>query len=371
MTDARKKTAFYTDERTFWHSTGVQALYIPIGGWVQPPTGSYGADTPDSKRRIVNLATASGLVDHLALPKSEPVTREDLLRVHPANYIDRFKEVSDAGGGDLGELAPFSKGGYEIALISAGLAKSAVDDAVTGVAKNAYALSRPAGHHCMPDTPMGFCLLANIPIAIEAARAKHRLSRVVVVDWDVHHGNGTQAIYYDRNDTLTVSIHQDRCFPPGYSGYEDRGEGEGAGFNLNVPLPAGCGHEAYVYAFDRVIVPALERYKPELIVVANGLDANAIDPLARMLLHSETYRALTQRMIDTANSLCEGRLALVHEGGYSEAYVPFCGHAVLETLSGVRTAVEDPELAMFEAWQPDARVINFQKQLIDEIAGAI
>lgn len=365
------KTGFYTDERTFWHSTGVQSLFIPIGDWVQPPTGSYGADTPDSKRRLLNLARVSGLTAELTMPESLPVTWEEMQLVHPASYLERFKATSDAGGGDLGMLAPFSKGGFEIAQVSAGLARTAIDDVLSGRVENAYALCRPAGHHCLADMSMGFCLLANIPIAIEAARRKHGLSRVAVVDWDVHHGNGTQSIYYDRADTLTISIHQDRCFPPGYGGAEDRGEGVGLGYNLNIPLPAGSGHEAYIYAFEKLVLSALEQYRPELIVVASGLDANAVDPLARMLLHSDSFRQMTTMIKDAAARLCDGRLVIVHEGGYSEAYVPFCGQGLLEALSGETTAVADPELEFFRLQQPSERVVAFQKQLIDEMVAAL
>lgn len=361
------RTGFYTDERTFWHATGMQALFLPVGDWVQPPNGTAGADTPDSKRRLLNLAHASGLTRKLTLPEAIPATVEDVCRVHPRDYIDRFKATSDAGGGDLGHLAPFSKGGYEIAMLSCGLAIAAVDDVLSGKVDNAYALCRPAGHHCLADTPMGFCLLANIPIAIEAAKARHGISRVAVVDWDVHHGNGTQSIFYDRADVLTISIHQDRCFPPGYSGAEDRGEGAGLGYNLNVPLPAGAGHDAYVQAFDDIVVPALDDFKPELIIVASGLDANSVDPLARMLLHSESYRLLTQKMLDAAARLCGGKLVVVHEGGYAEAYVPFCGHALLEALSGERTAVVDPVLEMAEAWQPGPEAAAFHRQWIDRL----
>jgi acetoin utilization deacetylase AcuC-like enzyme len=144
---------------------------------------------------------------------------------------------------------------------------------------------------------MGFCLLANIPIATEAAKARHGLAGVAAVDWDVHHGNGTQAIFYDRDDVLTISIHHDRCFPPGYTGLDDRGEGAGFGPNLNVLLPAGSGHETYLPAIERIVIPALKRYKPDLIVVASGLDANAVDSLARQLLHSYSFRAMTAPMV--------------------------------------------------------------------------
>lgn len=361
-------TAFFFNERCFWHSTGVQALFIPLDSWVQPPAGSYGADTPDSKRRLLSLAQVSGLIDRLDTPRAAAATRAELLRIHPADYLDRFEAASAAGGGDLGQLAPFSKGGFEIACLSAGLAIAALDTVVTGTHRNAYALCRPAGHHCLPDMPMGFCLLANIPIAVEAVRARHGVGKVAILDWDVHHGNGTQAIYYERGDTLTLSIHQDRCFPPGYGGAEDRGAGAGQGANLNVPLPAGSGHETYLRALDRIILPAIEAFAPELIVVASGLDANALDPLARMLLHSETYRAMTERVMALADRVCGGRLAVVHEGGYAEAYVPFCGHALIEALSGTRTGVEDPELGMFTAWQPGPRAQGFQDQWVDDLA---
>lgn len=364
-------THFYTDERTFWHSTGVQALFLPIGDWVQPPTGSYGADTPDSKRRILNLIRASGLDSKIKISSADHVTREDMLRIHPSSYIDAFKKLSDEGGGELGLFAPFSKGGFEIATLSAGLAKTAVDAVLSGTARNAYALCRPAGHHCLAEHSMGFCLLANIPIAIEAARAKHGLSRVAVLDWDVHHGNGTQSIYYDRGDVLTISIHQDRCFPPGYSGFEERGTGAGAGCNLNVPLPAGSGHDTFLYALDKLVIPALRAYQPELIVIASGLDANAVDPLARMMLHSDSYRAMTRRMMDVADELCGGRLVVVHEGGYAEAYVPFCGQAIVETLSGTDPIVSDPELEFFSAQQPGERMLAFHRTLIDEMAAAL
>ncbi|MEM1090657.1 MAG: class II histone deacetylase [Pseudomonadota bacterium] len=362
-------THFYSDERTFWHSTGVQALFMPIGDWVEPPAGSYGADTPGSKRRIVNLIRASGLDQVVSVRSAKPATRDDLLRVHPAKYLDEFKALSDENGGELGVFAPFSKGGFEIASLSTGLAIAALEAVTTGEADNAYALCRPAGHHCLAEEPMGFCLFANIPIAIEAMKARHGVERVAVVDWDVHHGNGTQAIYYERGDVLTISLHQDRCFPPGYSGFEDRGAGAGEGANLNIPLPAGSGHECYLYAMEKLVIPALDAHTPDLIVVASGLDANAVDPLARQMLYGESYRAMTSMMMETADRLCGGKLAIVHEGGYAEAYVPFCGQAIVEALSGSEPLVEDPETEFFGAQQPGDRALAFQKDWVDDLVG--
>ncbi|AZI37205.1 hypothetical protein NT2_01_03180 [Caenibius tardaugens NBRC 16725] len=360
-------TGFYTEERTFWHCVGMQALFLPVGGWVQPPSGVAGADTPDAKRRLLSLVQASGLIDRLDVRKSTPVSGEEMLRVHTARYLEEFARVSAAGGGDIGDYAPFSAGGYDIARISAGLARTAIDDVVAGAVTNAYALCRPAGHHCLPDRSMGFCLLCNIPIAIEAARAKHGLGRVAVVDWDVHHGNGTQAVYQERADTLTISLHQENCFPPGYSGAEDRGTGAGEGFNLNIPLPPGTGDDGYRYALDRLVVPALEAFQPELIVIASGLDAGGADPMARMLAHSDTFRAMTTRMREVAQNLCGGRLVMVHEGGYSEALIPFMGLAIVEALSGHRTAVVDPSLDILIPQQPGPAMTAFVRNRIDEL----
>jgi acetoin utilization deacetylase AcuC-like enzyme len=366
----QKRTAFFHDERCLWHSGGMHALIMPVGGWVQPPSGAGHAESPDSKRRFKSLLDVSGLSERVAVRSAPLATEEDLLRIHPRDYLHRFKALSDAGGGDLGKLSPFGRGGYEIAQLSAGLATKAVDAVLRDEHRNAYVLSRPPGHHCLPDEPMGFCLLANIPVAIEAARAAHRIERIAVVDWDVHHGNGTQSIFYERPDVLTISVHQDKCFPFGYSGEGERGTGAGSGYNYNIPLQPGGGHDSYIYAFERIVVPILDRYRPELLVVASGLDANAVDPLARMQAHSETFRALTRMMMDVADKHCQGRVVAVHEGGYAEAYVPFCGHAIVEQLAGESLGVEDPFLEIFQAQQPGPRFDGFQRQLLDELAVA-
>ncbi len=362
-------TAFYHDEKTLWHVPGgLHALFLPVGGWVQPMSGSGMAESPDSKRRIKSLMDASGLTDRLDVRSAPMATEEDLARVHDIAYLRRFKELSDAGGGDLGEVAPFGRGSYEIAKLSAGLAKAAMDGVLRGEHANAFAMSRPPGHHCLREHSMGFCLINNIAVAIEAMKAQHGLGRVAVIDWDVHHGNGTQQIFYDRPDVLTMSLHQEGCFPPGYSGAEDRGEGPGLAFNVNIPLLAGGGHESYMYAFERMVLPIIDRYRPELIVVASGLDANGVDPLARMQLHPGSFRAMTRMVKELAARHCGGKLVIVHEGGYSEACVPFCGLAVIEELSGHRTAVQDPFSEFFTLQQPGERFMALQRQLIDEMA---
>lgn len=233
-------TAFFSDERCFWHGGGNYAFVLPVEGLVQPIFGGL-PENPETKRRLKNLMEVTGLMGSLDCRSAAPASREALLRVHPAAYLDAFKAASDAGGGELGLRTPFGKGGYEIAALSAGLATEALRAVVTGEVQNAYALSRPPGHHALPDWPNGFCLINNIAVAIRAAQAEGHVRRVAVVDWDVHHGNGTEAIFYDDPDVLTISLHQERNYPLDSGASEDRGHAAGLGFNINLPLPPGLG----------------------------------------------------------------------------------------------------------------------------------
>ena len=274
--------------------------------------------------------------------------------IHPSEFIDEFKRISDAGGGETGQRAPYGLGGYEIATQSAGLAKAALFDVLDGKCLNSYALSRPPGHHCTRDWQNGFCLLANIAIAVEAAFAAKKARKIAVLDWDVHHGNGTEAIFYDRADVLTISIHQDRNYPVDTGAFSDRGEGAGAGFNLNLPLPPGTGHKGYLDVMERLIIPQIQSFNPDAIVVACGFDAAAFDPLGRMLAGVDTFRAITKMLKTLANSICAGRLVLVHEGGYSETYVPFCGHAVVAELAESPIDAPDAFAELLRKRQPDA-----------------
>ena len=361
-------TGFYWDERCFWHAGGNYAFTMPIGGMVQPLAAGGLPENPETKRRLKNLMDVSGLTKQLDVRTAPEATREALARVHPASYLDEFKAMSDAGGGELGRRTPFAQGGYEIAALSAGLAVDAVDAVASGQLTNAYSLSRPPGHHCLPDFPNGFCLLANIAIAIEAAQAKGMAKRVVVLDWDVHHGNGTEAIYYDRDDVLTISLHQEGNYPLDTGAVEDRGRGAGEGCNINLPMFAGSGHTAYMHAMERVVIPAIEAFKPDMIIVACGFDAAMVDPLARMQATAETFAEMTRAIKATAERLCDGKLVLVHEGGYSEFYVPFCGHAVIAALADVENTAEDIMKPGFDVRQPTAKFDAFLRQDIDEKA---
>lgn len=347
-------TGFFWDERCFWHAGGNYALTLPVGGMVQPMAAGGLAESPETKRRLKNLMEVTGLIRELDVRTAAQASRDDLLRVHPAPYLDEFKQVSDAGGGELGLRTPFGTGGFEIAALSAGLARDAVLAVLRGELDNAYALTRPPGHHCLPDFPNGFCLLANIAIAVEAAQAAGLAKKIAVVDWDVHHGNGTEAVFYDRADVLTISLHQERNYPLDTGGSEARGQGAGAGANINIPLPPGAGHAAYLSAMERLVLPALRRFGPDLIVVACGFDACAFDPLSRMMATAETFACMTRQVMQAADALCSGRLVLVHEGGYSEAYVPFCGHATIATLARSAITAPDPMAETLAIRQPGA-----------------
>ena len=364
-------TGFFWDERCFWHSGGNYAFMAPVGGLVQPLAGGGLPENPETKRRIVNLFRTTGLWEALATQSADPVDREALLRVHPASYLDQFAEMGAAGGGELGLRTPFGPDGYNIACQSAGLAQAALLAVLEGRHANAYALSRPPGHHCLPDWPNGFCLLNNIAIAIETARAKGLAGRFVVLDWDVHHGNGTEAIFYEDPDVLTISLHQERNYPRDTGAFADRGAGAGEGSNLNIPLPPGAGHATYLAALEQLALPAISIHRPDVIIVACGFDASGVDPLARMLAGSDTFRAMTALVRDRAAELCSGKLVLVHEGGYSELHVPFCAHAVIEELSGSSVSAPDPLAARITAQQPGPRFEAFALGLITEMAAAL
>ncbi len=334
-----RTTGFLFNELYMWHNTGMAALWYPAGLKVQP--GEH-AENAETKRRLRNLMDVSGILDQLTDIKARPVTDEEILRVHTPDYLAGIKEGSAAHGGDAGEATPYGHGSYEIACLSAGGTVAMVDAAVGGSIDNGYALVRPPGHHAEPDIGRGFCIFSNIGIAVHHARHVHGIKRVAVVDWDVHHGNGTQRVFYEDPNVLTISIHQDNWYPVDSGHIDQTGEGEGKGTNINVPLPPGSGCEAYIGTFERVVAPALRRFKPEMIIIASGFDASIYDPLGRMMVTSTAYRKMTRIMLELTDEMTGGKLILTHEGGYSAAYVPYCGLAVMEELSGITSSIEDP-----------------------------
>ncbi|MDJ0637551.1 MAG: class II histone deacetylase [Paracoccaceae bacterium] len=364
-------TGFFLDERCLWHSGGNYAFTAPVGGLVQPLAAGGLPEDPETKRRLVNLVRVTGLVEELAHQSAPAASDEELLRVHQTDFLKTFKEASDSGGGDIGLRAPFGQGGYELAALSAGLTREALFAVLDGQCTNAYALSRPPGHHCLPDWQNGFCLLANIAIAVEAALATKRAERVAVLDWDVHHGNGTEAVFYDRAEVLTVSLHQERNYPLDTGAFADRGVGAGEGANLNIPLPPGTGHNGYLAAMERLVLPTIRAFNPEVLIIACGFDAAAFDPLSRMMASAETFQAMTRQVMDLANEVCDGKLMMAHEGGYSEVYVPFCGHAVLQEMSGSAIEAPDPFAETLRIRQPSSRFDDYVGELLSEMKAAL
>ncbi len=334
-------------ERYLWHDPGSAASVIPAGGMVEP--GPH-AESPERIRRIKALIEVSGLEEQLVRLRPRPATTQELQRFHTPGYLDRVRTLSEEGHGDAGEYAPVGPSSFEIAALAAGGCLVAVDAVAGGTVDNAYALVRPPGHHALPDKGMGGCLFGNTALAALHARAAHGLTRLAIVDWDAHHGNGTQAAFYDDPDVLTISLHQADCFPPRSGEVDERGAGAGLGANVNLPLPPGSGTGAFAAAFERVVVPALDRHEPELVLIACGFDSSAWDAHARLMLHSAAYRELTRAVLGVADRHAGGRLVVIHEGGYAPAYTPFCGLAVLEELSGRATGVEDPFLPIFEGY---------------------
>jgi acetoin utilization deacetylase AcuC-like enzyme len=358
------RTGFVCEERYFWHDNGSAVLDFPSGGLLQP---GIHIESPESKRRLRNLLEVSGLLEKLVRLPVSMAAEEDILRFHTSDYVNRLRETSDRpGGSPFDDMAYVSHGSYEIARLSTGGVMAGVSGVLEGRVRNAYCLTRPPGHHATADRAMGFCLLGNIPIALLHAQAALGLHRVAVFDWDVHHGNGTEAAFYDRSDVLTISIHQAENYPLD-SGVESAiGKGEGEGFNMNIPLPPGSGIGAYESALSRLVIPALERFRPELIVIACGFDASYFDPLGRQLLPSKTFADMTKELMRAADEICEGRIVAVHEGGYSEAYVPFCGVAVIEALAGETSPVVDPYLASILR-NPAQTLQQAQGDLIDRV----
>jgi acetoin utilization deacetylase AcuC-like enzyme len=220
----------------------------------------------------------------------------------------------------------------------------------------------------MPDQGLGGCIFGNIAIATHHARFVRKVPRVAVVDYDVHHGNGVQQAFYSDPTVLTISIHQ-RGWYSLKGDISERGEGEGDGTSINIPLPSGSGDGAYIAAFERVIIPALHRFKPDLILVAAGYDAAAFDLTSSMILSSNGFRAINTLLMDAAAELCRGRIILEHEGGYNPWATPFSVLATLEALSAIHTGIEDPYYFLIKDC-PDHELLPHQDDVIKQVQKA-
>ena len=362
-------TGYVWHELYGWHDTGTNAGLLAGDSTMTQPFLHF--ESPQSKQRFHSLVEVSGLADHLVRITPSPATDEDILRCHTPEHLARIQAESDhPKGGDAGDgVSPFGHRGIDIARLAAGGSIAALNAVLDGTVTNAYALVRPPGHHARPENGMGFCMFGNAGIAIAHAKAKSPDLRVATVDWDVHHGNGTQAIFYDTDEVLTISLHQDDLFPRGSGAISEMGEGKGLGYAINVPLPAGTGNEGYLHALNEVVVPALRRFRPDVIVVPSGFDASCFDPLGRMSVTASGYRAMTRVLMDVADQVCEGRIMMTHEGGYSPTYVPLCGVEVLSEMSGVAVDVVHPLYAGFDT-MPEHALNDAQRKVVAEVRAA-
>jgi len=280
-------------------------------------------------RTILRVLEEHGMLDRLAPVPAVPITPEQLERVHSDRYVDQVKRVAQQGGGHLDMDTYVRPASYEAALMAAGGLVEATRAVLDGQLDNAFALVRPPGHHALRGRGMGFCLFNNVAIAARYALAERGLDRVLIVDFDVHHGNGTQDAFESDPAVMFISTHQYPYYP-GTGNLRETGRGDGAGGIVNVPLGGGVGDEGFAQIFREVVGPAAWRFQPQLILVSAGYDAHWDDPLAHMHLSVGGYAAIARALVGLAEELCDGRLVWTLEGGY---HLEALAYSVLNTYA--------------------------------------
>ncbi len=316
-----------------------------------------GAGHPERPERLVAISAAVRelpfAADLVEMP-TRIASRAELELVHEPAYLGRLEETRTRELTMFGADTRATELSFDAALCAAGSAVSAVQESLTGAVRRSFVLSRPPGHHAEADRAMGFCLLNNAAISAAAAVAHEGLDRVAVVDWDVHHGNGTDHLFASRSDVLYLSMHQYPHYP-GTGGAHEIGSGAGAGYTVNIPLPAGCTDADYTSVMDAIAIPILREYAPQLIIVSAGFDAHRDDPLAGMLLTSEGFASLTRGLVGVAEEVAEGRIVHLLEGGYDLNGLAHSVCAVLSVLAGVEI---DSDPGEAESNQPRPAAIS-------------
>jgi len=334
----------------------------PDGAFEMPSSDLLAADEPhpDRRERIENIRhiVERTLDDRTSWPSVSPATRDQIERVHDPSYVDELRELSETGGTRVTPTTAVSDRTYEAARYAAGAAIQTAERAVTASNRIPYALVRPSGHHAQPAQADGFCYINNVAVAAEQALTDERVDRVAVVDWDVHPGNGTQEVFYDRDDVLFVSLHNDfGVWGPSHPqacGLDERGTGAGEGYTVNVPLPPGTGDRGYEYAFENLVAPTVESFDPDLLLISAGQDPGQLDPTARNLVTKSGFRELGARARSLADDAADGRVALIQEGGYQPSHLAYATLGVLEGAIGHDTGVEDP-WDLLDEHEPPAR----------------
>jgi acetoin utilization deacetylase AcuC-like enzyme len=297
-------------------------------------------------RRTKQFLDGSGLTSLMRPIAARAATQEELLTYHTPEYLAGVQAHAQGGPaqgswGEIEEDTPLSVASFEAALYAAGGAMEGVKAVLTGEVENAYALLRPPGHHALSNRAMGFCFINNAAIAAHYARQTYHLERIMIIDWDVHHGNGTQDAFYADPGVLFVSLHQQNWYPRCAGELDQVGTGRGAGYTVNIPLPAGTGDRGYRAAFEQLVLPIGLQYRPQLIIVSSGQDASWLDPMAQMMLTKVGFRTISALTLDLAREICDGRLLMLQEGGYSPTYVPYCVVETIEPLLGVDLGLVD------------------------------
>ncbi len=293
----------------------------------------------DHCERPERLAAADRAVDAtrdaFVYPGFEPADEDHLLLNHTGRHVERIRATAGRTFDMLDPDTRTSPRSWDAALLAAGAVVRGVDLLMTGEIGNGFALVRPPGHHAEADRAMGFCLFNNVAIGARHAIAAHGTGRVAVIDWDLHHGNGTQHSFYADPRVLYFSVHQYPHYP-GTGAWPETGEGEGAGYTVNVPLAGGQGDQEYAGIFNQILRPVLEQYAPELILVSAGFDAHERDPLGHMRLSGRGFGYLAQVVLDAAAGLGHGRVLFCLEGGYSLTGITEGVRAVLDAMRGER-----------------------------------
>lgn len=258
----------------------------------------------------------AGLYDRVRQLDVVPASHDAVAAVHTEKYLSRLERTAEHGPAMFGLDTYVMPRSYEIACLAAGGVMGAVDAVLSGQSDNALVAVRPPGHHAIPTAGMGFCLLNNIAIAARHAQHTHGLERVAIVDFDVHHGNGTQDVFYADPGVLFISTHQSPLYP-GTGSIHETGQEAGKGYTVNIPLPPGVGDQGYARVYDEIVLPLVQRYQPQLLLVSAGFDAHWADPLANMKLSLSGYGVLSRKLRELAAELCGGRIVFVLEGGYN------------------------------------------------------